>query len=165
MEVSLFLGEPKMECTVKKLANDFRNAIEKAKKDNAFLTNIYVGCFCGFPYGCCDEASNLLSRFLLENNITSNLIRGVYKSDKDCDYIHVWLMVNDIVVDITGDQFEEEHEFFNYNKTVYVGPKDNFHKLFTTEIVIKLEAIKDWFLCNENEMTIHMLYDIIMKYM
>ena len=154
-----------MECTVKKLANDFRNAIEKAKKDNAFLTNIYVGCFCEFPYGCCDEASKLLSRFLLENNIKSNLIKGVYKNDKNCDYIHVWLMVNDIIVDITGDQFEDEYEFLNYNKIVYVGPKDNFHKLFATEIVNKLETLEDWFICNENEMTIHMLYDIITKYM
>ena len=41
-------------------------------------------------------------------------------------------MIEDgIIIDITGDQFRNNPVFMNYNKAVYVGAEDDFHKLFT----------------------------------
>ena len=38
-----------------------------------------------------------------------------------------------IIIDISGDQFKNNSEFLNYNRTVYIGTKDKFHGLFKVE--------------------------------
>jgi len=38
-----------------------------------------------------------------------------------------------LFIDITGDQFKDNRIFLNYDKSVYVGEKDDFHKLFVVE--------------------------------
>lgn len=48
---------------------------------------------------------------------------------------HAWLMLEDghTIIDITGDQFHDKICFLNYNKSVYIGVEDDFHKLFSVE--------------------------------
>ena len=47
---------------------------------------------------------------------------------------HAWLMVDKyIIIDITGDQFSGKSTFLNYDKSVYVGEGDDFHRLFEVE--------------------------------
>ena len=38
-----------------------------------------------------------------------------------------------IIIDITGDQFSGKSTFLNYDKSVYVGEGDDFHRLFEVE--------------------------------
>ena len=40
---------------------------------------------------------------------------------------------NQIIIDITGDQFRNNPDFLNYDKSVYVGAEDDFHRLFEVE--------------------------------
>lgn len=35
-----------------------------------------------------------------------------------------------IIIDITSDQFSGRSTFLNYDKSVYVGVNDDFHRLF-----------------------------------
>lgn len=59
-------------------------------------------------------------------------------------------LINGTIIDITGDQFPE------YNKRVYVGPKDDFHKAFD---FVEADVINE--IPNER---LYMLYRIIEKF-
>ena len=37
------------------------------------------------------------------------------------------------IIDITGDQFKNDPNLLNYNKSVYIGFYDDFHRLFEVE--------------------------------
>ena len=115
--------------SIKRLATQFREAINVAKDDRMFLRE---AVFREFPRGCCGIASELLAQFLLEGGIHTYYVCGNYrKGGFDNLQSHAWLVTeNDIIIDITGDQFRYEPVFLNYNKSVYVGPMDDFHNLF-----------------------------------
>jgi hypothetical protein len=114
---------------IKRLATQFREAINVAKDDRMFLRE---AVFREFPCGCCGIASELLAQFLLEGGIHTYYVCGNYREGGfDNFQSHAWLVTeNDIIIDITGDQFRYEPVFLNYNKSVYVGPMDDFHNLF-----------------------------------
>ena len=85
-----------------------------------------------FPFGCCDDASDLLAFYLKQNGIETAQINGVYR-DEDPENItnHVWLKTQDgLIIDITGDQFRLRLELLNYSVPVYVGDEDALHCLF-----------------------------------
>ena len=114
------------------LVTRFREAIEKAKEEGCFVSDIP---FCHFPRGCCGDASDLLAHYLLQHGISSNYICGnYYGDDKGFGQSHAWLQLeNGIIMDITGDQFKYNDVFLNYSDTVYVGKMDSFHALFEVE--------------------------------
>lgn len=73
-----------------------------------------------FPYASCDDASYLLGRLLDEKGLGEyDLIRTQRGSQS-----HSWLVLNDIIIDITI------HQFNNLFQTYYVGPITEFHKSF-----------------------------------
>lgn len=107
---------------ISKLAIEFRNAIE--------CTNFTVVPFLNFPYGCCSDASLLLIEYLNEFGIKAKYHSGqcFYKNSY---YSHAWcVLANEMIVDITGDQFSANSAFFNYSVPVYIGFSDAFHNLF-----------------------------------
>lgn len=53
---------------IKRLVDQFRDAVDIAKGKGEFLKDIR---FRRFPSGCCDDASDLLAQFLLENVLLS----------------------------------------------------------------------------------------------
>lgn len=117
---------------IKILANQFRNAIDAAKAAGCFDKDLI---FKRFPCGCCGDASDLLAQFLLENGIKTYYVCGTYR-DEVYENIqsHAWLVTEDnTMIDITGDQFKNHSDFLNYDKAIYVGSKDDFHKLFEVE--------------------------------
>ena len=111
-----------MKFPIEKLASEFRTAIEMAKKEGEFEADFI---FSRFPRGCCGDVSSLLGQYLLENNIKSNYVCGMQS--------HAWLVVDRMIVDITGDQFRNKKSYYNYDKRVYVGTGDLFHELFEVE--------------------------------
>jgi hypothetical protein len=114
------------------LVKQFRDAIDLAKDAGEF----YKDCsFRKFPLGCCGDTSDLLAQFLLENNIRTYYVYGTYRgSSFENRQTHAWLLTdNNTIIDITGDQFKYNPNFFNYDKSVYLGAEDDFHRLFEVE--------------------------------
>ncbi len=99
------------------LANLFRHAIEKTDTLPAPLDR--------FPKGSCGEASLLLAQWLWEHGFESRYYCGV-RTDLAS---HAWLEIDDMIVDITVDQFPE----FPY--PVYVGSLTPFHVQFSKPAV------------------------------
>lgn len=118
-----------LEQTIYNYAFRFRNAIEKAIKDNRFN---WRDRFSGFPSGCCDDASDLLAYYLEREGINTIQVNGVYRDENPMNKTnHVWLRIeNGLIIDITGDQFRHNPLFSYYNEGVYVGKEDWFHGLF-----------------------------------
>ncbi len=115
---------------IKKLAEQFRKAMDIAKDLGDFNNN---STLCRFPCGCCTVASGLLAQFLLENDIRTYEFYGTYRDENEIQS-HEWLLTkDDIIIDITGDQFKYNPIFLNYDATVYVGIMDDFHRLFKIE--------------------------------
>ena len=121
-----------MKFPIEKLASEFRTAIEMAKKEGEFEADFI---FSRFPRGCCGDVSSLLGQYLLENNIKSNYVCGnrYFKNQEEGMQSHAWLVVDRMIVDITGDQFSNKKSYYNYDKRVYVGTGDLFHELFEVE--------------------------------
>ncbi|WP_270303777.1 hypothetical protein [Terrisporobacter petrolearius] len=111
---------------IKRLVKQFRDAIDVARDAGNFDNDF---SFYKFPRGCCGDTSDLLAQFLLENSIRTYYVFGMYKNQS-----HGWLLTdNRTIIDITGDQFKDNPDFFNYDKSVYVGFEDDFHRLFKVE--------------------------------
>ena len=71
---------------------------------------------------------------MLENKIRTFEIRGIADDGSSCGQPHEWLITEDnIMIDITGDQFRNNNKFLNYNKPVFVGSEDALHKMFVIE--------------------------------
>ena len=78
---------------------------------------------------------------------------------------HAWLVIeNDIVLDITGDQFKGYPEPLKFKESVYVGPYNKFYKSFEEKL---REECGD---CRIDNMQYHSfmsnqeLYDAICEY-
>ncbi len=95
------------------LATQFRTAIEN--------TPDLPVPFDTFPKGCCGDTSDLLAQWLWDNGYESRYYCGRRAPDQRT---HAWLEVDDLVVDITGDQFSD------FSETIYVGPLTPFHIAF-----------------------------------
>ncbi len=148
---------------IERLVNQFRGAIDEARKAGAFA---HDPLFCRFPHGCCGDASMLLAAFLLENDIKTNRVCGAYINDSFRNpQTHAWLLIdNHIIVDITGDQFKDNQKLLNYDKSVYVGKEDDFHELFEIKENNSHESTPLDALSNLTRIRLKELYHEIIKY-
>ena len=114
---------------IKRLVKQFRDAIDKARDAGDFDNDF---SFDKFPRGCCGDTSELLAQFLLENGIRTFYVCGMYNHNSfENSQTHAWLLTdNHTIIDITGDQFRDNPIFLNYDKSVYIGDEDDFHRLF-----------------------------------
>lgn len=117
---------------IEELAISFRTAIEVAKDAGEFDSDFL---FPRFPCGCCGDAADLLGEFFLENGIKSYYVCGnrYFDNTEEGTQSHAWLLVDNLIVDITGDQFKARASYYNYDKKVFVGTGDDFHALFRVE--------------------------------
>jgi hypothetical protein len=78
-----------------------------------------------FPKDCCEFASYLLAKFLIEELGISQvkLLRGENRFKKE--QRHVWLQVGILDIDITANQF------YSTNKTLFVEPNSKWHKRYS----------------------------------
>ena len=151
---------------IEHLAVDFRKAIEKTI-ENRELDYKCFSWFYDFPSGCCGNISELLARYLLENGIKTSYICGTYRDGSFEDmHSHAWLVYeNDVIVDITGDQFKYNSLFLNYDKSVYVGYENCFYRLFDIDDTdcCKYSSIEKWNEIHEQNYFSLELYSKIIK--
>ncbi len=124
---------------IRRVAVSFRKAIEKAKTEGHFSKDVR---FKDFPKGCCDDASFLLSEYLLKYDIQCKIVEGTYYDDNpEWTRSHGWIALNNgTIIDITGDQFKY-NEITHFSKEVYVGKMTSFHKKFNEEMFTEPQGI------------------------
>ncbi len=121
-----------------KIVSEFRQAIDKAMSKGEFEEDI---CFNNFPIGCCGDTADLLGQYLLTHGIKTKYVCGHYGEDESNELSHAWLLLDDdIIIDITGDQFKE-NPVFNYSTPLYIGPCDEFHAMFKVEPIRDIRAV------------------------
>lgn len=81
-----------------RIASAVRDILERASGSNEDPS------FQNFPHGSCGNTAELLGRYLIE--IAG--LEALYVSARRADsWSHAWLIVGDIIIDITADQFGE----------------------------------------------------------
>lgn len=117
---------------LRRIAQSFRNAIDAAK-----LNKEPLEFFRKFPAGQCGYATEMLAKYLSSQGYTQMIYEsGVYywedfELNKDHEpNQHTWLLVEGLVIDITGDQFKYYDEPLKNDVPVYVGPKTPYFELF-----------------------------------
>ena len=113
----------------------FRQAIDIAKANREFN---YRDRFSRFPIGCCDDACDLLGKYLLLMGIYTVQIQGTFSDGApEHNTGHAWLQMEDgNIIDITGDQFRHDELFLGFNEAVYVGGISEFHSLFEIDRIV-----------------------------
>jgi hypothetical protein len=110
-----------------KLASDFRAAIERCPREGLPIT------FERFPHGSCGDAALLLAKYL-ERNAHTGFVYVLGMRDQRS---HAWLQRDDLVIDITADQFEDQDQpvivarVSTWHSTFTVEPEDQHHADFT----------------------------------
>ena len=77
---------------------------------------------------------------------------------------HTWLVVDDRIVDITGDQFKNRGTPLAYNIPVYIGPITKYYQLFNTtygSIHTQTGLEKQW----ANYYELRSWYETILRYL
>jgi len=124
------------------MASQFRDAIIIAQNNKEFENDDVM---CHFPNDCCNDVVDLLGEYLLRNGYEDLwYVSGVLYSDIDEDLssqndkTHAWISVGhpfdsgSMIVDILRDIFLDANGSGDALE-VYVGPMDEFHRLFRTE--------------------------------
>ena len=150
--------------SIEQLAIKIRWGIEQARRDDRFS---HAHMCWNFPGRCCGISSELLAKFLLDNNIDECLTYVSAVSPEIAAEIppHAWLKTSDdIIIDITSDQFKYYPEPFKFDKSVYVGPYNNFYNAFEirTEEICTNSPLSD--IHNRNYLGCQQLYNIILEY-
>ena len=103
--------------TLETLVFGFRRAIETAKANNE-----PGEFFRKFPVGQCGHASDMLAQFLIDKGIGPiTYVNGTYYgSFGRVMQSHTWLVVDERIIDITGDQFKYHEAPLTYNIPVYI---------------------------------------------
>lgn len=132
-----------MNTQLYKIAESFRRTIELAQQDSK---NMKIPYFQHFPTRTCDDTCYMSAKYLsgeTKLNISIYYVEGYYYINGDF-YTHAWLEILDnnsshdlskysYIVDITGDQFKDKEIFFKNSTPVYVGPGNDFYKLWETK--------------------------------
>ena len=140
---------------IEALVYAYRKAIELALRNRRFD---FRDRFSSFPIGCCDDACDLLGRYLLENDINSMQYQGTFRDGTPSHTTsHAWLQLEgDLIIDIIGDQFKYE-QLFQFEESVYIGRANKFYDLFEIDRIIHN--------CNiETNPRLTKLYKIIKEY-
>jgi len=101
------------------LATRFRKALDDADKSKWGIQ------FKHFPRGSCGDVPEMFGKYLLHTyGIDSFYVCG-WSTDHTS---HAWLECGRLVIDITGDQFNDEDQFRDHPlRSVYISPDRRWH--------------------------------------
>lgn len=132
----------------------FRKAIVNALLNREFSRKDRMS---NFPYGCCDDSCDLLAYYLYDRfQINTNQINGVYRDSIPEEITnHAWLLLDDIIIDITANQFSS---LIENNNGVYVGVENEFYQqLEDKQTLLNYDISENQRLWND--------YQIILQYL
>lgn len=105
-----------------------REILESFQKGNFHTDSSFFHSY-GFPVGCCGDITNLLGLYLKEEYGEDALYVEAQGLGDDREQSHAWLSLDGVLVDITGDQFND----IGYEvEPVVFSDVSPFHKLFHT---------------------------------
>ena len=111
---------------IRRLATRFRNAIERCSRAALPIT------FENFPRGSCGDAALLLAKYLERHGHAGfTYICGMRNGGS-----HAWLRRDDLIVDITADQFPDQHQsvivdrLSSWHASFRLDPRDEQHADF-----------------------------------
>lgn len=106
---------------------EFRSALEELVFSGHWFDNMSISK--EFPGGCCDDSSLLLAAYLHDQGFPGALrISGQSGGEHGELLSHVWLKLDDQIIDITGSQFED------YNQPdILIAVHDEFLNSFRIE--------------------------------
>lgn len=115
---------------IKAIAYRFRTAIEKAIEAGESES-----FFRKFPTGQCGHTTDMLIQYLLDLGYQHVIyVNGTYYGNEwDDRWSHTWLELDGIIVDITGDQFKHHPYPLKNDVPIFVGPPNDWYRLFDTE--------------------------------
>jgi hypothetical protein len=96
------------------LSRAFREAIENCDKSKLPCS------FAKFPKGSCGDVAPLLGKFLIDHGLGES----TYMLGKRGKWSHAWLQFDNLIVDITADQFDDQ------SKSVIVTTNSEWHDQF-----------------------------------
>jgi hypothetical protein len=112
------MNDPFQEIVIN-LASQFRLAILRSRPSTKQL-----GTLQDFPRGACGDASLLLAKYLQVNNCG----KSFYVLGERHGQHHAWLQLEEFVVDITADQFNDQ------DAGVIVTTESSWHDSFNGKI-------------------------------
>ena len=152
---------------IKEYAIQFRTAIKAARDAGEFKPEkpFQREPMNKFPYDCCDDTVDLFIHYLYNTfGIDSIKVTGSYYSKSlKCTCYHTWQVFEGWVVDLTGDQFDDDPDIIIKSIPVYVGAMGEFHKQFgnvRSEHSCGIECLG-----SKSHERMYRLYDSIMKHM
>ena len=121
---------------LEKEAIRFRKAILTVKEAGGFPADgFHFERMNSFPIGCCDDTADLFSHYLFDKyGIVSIRVDGTcFDKYRRCSFNHSWQVVNGWIVDLTGDQFDNDPALIVKGQAVYVGGSSFFHEQFEVD--------------------------------
>lgn len=112
----------------------FRQAIEKARDGGEFAPRQFkTERMNKFPYDCCDDTADLFTHYLFQEfGIDSIRVDSEYYDLRlQCKCGHSWQVTEGWLIDLTGDQFDNDPSIKTKIAPVYVGKEGVFHKQFS----------------------------------
>jgi hypothetical protein len=100
---------------LKQIAREFRNKFESTDLSGA------PGFLASFPDGCCSWPSYMIGHFLKYEMGIDPVEIQAERLTPDSTVPHSWLMVGDVIIDITSNVFEDSKE------KVIVSSKSTWH--------------------------------------
>lgn len=108
------------------IATFFRKELKKASNGERVSVQL-----ANFPNGSCEISSVLLGNYLITKGYNVQVVRASKKILDDAydyehykDIGHAWLIVNQKIVDITADQFND------FDITIFISENSKFHSSF-----------------------------------
>lgn len=146
------------------IASRFRTAIELARDAGEFTPKRFARERMNqFPFDCCDDTADLFTHYLYHNyGIDSIRIDGEYIDEANGLCGHSWQETEGWIVDLTGDQFENDPSVPIKADAVYVGKMDSFHSQF--KISQKVHSCGIECLGERSHDRMYHLYDKIIQY-
>ncbi len=147
-------------------AVQFRKAIERARDAGEFAPQrLKCERMNNFPYDCCDDTADLFTHYLYQRfGIDSIRVDGEYWDNAlGCTCGHSWQVTCGWLIDLTGDQFNNDSSVPIKTEAVYVGKMDDFHRQF--EIRRQKHSCGIECLGTGCRKRMHGLYDGIRKYL
>lgn len=143
------------------LVSNFRKAIEAAIDNNE--KDVF---FKKFPFGQCGNTCDMLAQYLIDNGFSPvyYVNRIYYSPIRNDSQEHAWLEVNGQIVDITADQFKYKEKPLKSTCSVYVGPMNDYYKIFKSHPMDRCTHTGlDMCKCNNKELK--KCYNTILKYL